>query len=62
MRAYRHAMARLGELVLGLMLLGLERVRVEAEHVQFWVEDVQQEDPVGKPADRSRVSADFFAV
>ena len=58
MRAYRHALARLGEPVLGLMLLGLERVRVELEHRQVWVEDVQQEDGGIKSADRSRVSAD----
>ena len=57
-RAYRHALARLGEPVLGLMLLGLERVRVELEHRQVWVEDVQQEDGGIKSADRSRVSAD----
>ena len=38
-------MARLGEPVLRLMLLlGLERVRVELEHLQVWVEDVHQED------------------
>ena len=43
-RAYRHAMARLGEPVLRLVLFGLERVRVEVEHLQVWVEDVHQED------------------
>ena len=57
-RAYRHALARLGEPVLGLVLLGLERVRVEVEHRQVRVEDVQQEDGGIKSADRSRVSAD----
>ena len=56
--AYRRAMARLGEPVLRLMLLGLERERVELEHRQVWVEDVQQEDGGIKSADRSRVSAD----
>ena len=39
-RAYRHALARLGEPVLRLMLLGLERVRVEVEHLQVGGEDV----------------------
>ena len=43
-RAYRHALARLGEPVLRLMLLGLERARVELEHLLVRVEDVQQED------------------
>ena len=58
-RAYRHALVRLGETVLRLMLLhGLERARVELEHLQVWVEDVQQEDGGIKSADRSRVSAD----
>ena len=51
-------MARLGEPVLRLMLLGLERVRVELEHRQVWVEDVQQEDGGIKSANRGRVSAD----
>ena len=40
------------------MLLGLERVRVELEHLLVRVEDVQQEDGGIKSADRSRVSAD----
>ena len=56
-RAYRHALARLGEPVLRLMLVGLERARVELEHLLVRVEDVQQEDG-GEPADRSRASAD----
>ena len=57
-RAYRHALARLGEPVLRLMLVGLERARVELEHLLVRVEDVQQEDGGIKSADRGRVSAD----
>ena len=60
--AYRRAMARLGEQVLRLMLLGPERVRVELEHLEVWVEDMYNRRTEGavsrKPADRSRVSAD----
>ena len=46
-RAYRHAMARLGEPVLGLVLLGLKRVRVEVEHLQVWVEDMYNRRTAG---------------
>ena len=53
-RAYRHALARLGEPVLRLMLLGLERVRVELEHLLVRVEDVQQEDGGIKSADKEQ--------
>ena len=62
MRAYRHAMARLREPVLGLVLLGLKRVRVEVEHLQVWVEDMYNRRTAGalsrEPADRSSVSSD----
>jgi hypothetical protein len=51
-------LARLGEPVLRLLLVGLERARVELEHLLVRVEDVQQEDGGIKPADRSRASAD----
>ena len=39
--AYRHAMARLDEPALRLVLLGLERVRMELEHLQAHVQDLQ---------------------
>ena len=61
MGAYRRAMARLGEPVLGLVLLGLERVRVELEHLEVWVDDMYNRGgrSLAKAcADRSRVSAD----
>ena len=38
--AYRHALSRLGELVLRLVLHGVEWVRVEVEHLQVGVEGV----------------------
>ena len=60
MRAYRHAMARLGEPVLGLVLLGPERIRVEVEHLHRLG---SRECTGGRRAlsvakDRSRVSAE----